>query len=104
MSIFRVGITPDFYTDAKGRFEQALEARLSAAEGLEYGPMPPQPGKVGTAEALNEFDAIFALGLRFTAASVRGVDRLALVARWGVGYDMLDVPALTEAGIALAIT
>jgi phosphoglycerate dehydrogenase-like enzyme len=27
-----------------------------------------------------------------------------LVARWGVGYDMIDVPALTDAGVALAIT
>jgi len=104
MPVFRVGITPDFYIDAKGRFEAALEARLSGAGGLEYGPMPPQPGKVATAEALNEFDALFALGLRITRESLREVDRLALVARWGVGYDMIDVPALTEAGIALAIT
>jgi len=26
------------------------------------------------------------------------------VARWGVGYDMIDVPALTEADVLLAIT
>ena len=66
--------------------------------------MPPQPGKLATPEVLSQFDAIFSLGLRITRKSLEGVDRLALVARWGVGYDMIDVPALTEAGVALAIT
>jgi len=104
MAIFRVGITPDFYIDAKGRFEAALEQRLAGRSGLEYAPMPPQPGKLATPEALNEFDAIFALGLKIAPESLKGVERLALVARWGVGYDMIDVPALTAAGVALAIT
>lgn len=104
MSFFRVGITPDFYIDAKGRFEAALEARLGGSPFVAYEPMPPQPGKLATAEVLSQFDAIFSLGLRITRNSLQGVDRLALVARWGVGYDMIDVPALTDAGVALAIT
>jgi phosphoglycerate dehydrogenase-like enzyme len=104
MSIFRVGITPDFYVDAKGRFESILAARLAPAPGLEYAPMPPQPGNIATPDALNEFDAIFALAMKITPDSMKGVDRLALVARWGVGYDMIDVPALTQAGVGLAIT
>jgi phosphoglycerate dehydrogenase-like enzyme len=104
MSFFRVGITPDFYVDAKGRFEAALEARLGGAPFVAYEPMPPQPGKLATPEVLSQFDTIFSLGLRITRESLEGVDRLALVARWGVGYDMIDVPALTEAGVALAIT
>jgi len=61
-------------------------------------------GKTATAEALNQFDAVFALALRITAESLQGVDRLAIVARWGVGYDLIDVDALTEAGIVLSIT
>lgn len=101
---FRVGITPDFYVDAKGRFEAALGSRLNNVAGLEWSPMPNQPGKVVTAEAADQFDAIFALAKNFTAESVRGVKRLALIARWGVGYDMIDVPAITEAGVMLAIT
>jgi phosphoglycerate dehydrogenase-like enzyme len=104
MSNFRVGITPDFYLDAKGRFEAAVESRLGPVAGLEFDPMPPQPGKLATPEALNQFDALFALALKITPESLVGVDRLAVVARWGVGYDMIDVPALTRAGIALAIT
>jgi hypothetical protein len=61
MSAFRVGITPDFYVDAKGRFESALENKLARRPGMEYAAMAPQPGKIATAEALNDFDAIFAL-------------------------------------------
>src|SRR5712671_2468921 len=104
MSVFRVGITPDFYIDAKGRFEAALETKLGESRFVVYEPMPPQPGKLATAEALSQFDAIFSLGLKITRKSLEGVDRLALVARWGVGYDMIDVPAMTVAGVALAIT
>ena len=104
MPDFRVGVTPDFYTDAKGRFEPFLEAQFAGVAGLEWGSMRPQPGGVATPEALDEFDAIFSLALRFTADSLKGVERLAVVARWGVGYDMIDTAALTEADVALAIT
>jgi phosphoglycerate dehydrogenase-like enzyme len=102
--VFRVGITPDFYTEAKGRFEAAVDQKFGGAAHLEWGSMPPQPHKIGTPEALNQFDAIFALGLKIGSDSVKGVERLAVVARWGVGYDMIDVDALTSADIALAIT
>jgi phosphoglycerate dehydrogenase-like enzyme len=104
MNLFRVGISPDFYVDAKGRFEAALETKLAESRFVVYEAMPPQPGKIATAEALCQFDAIFSLGLKITRPSLEGVGRLALVARWGVGYDMIDVRALTEAGVALAIT
>jgi phosphoglycerate dehydrogenase-like enzyme len=104
MAKFRVGITPDFYVDAKGHFEAALEHKFANVPGIEYAPMPPQPGNTATSEALNQFDAVFALALKITAESVRDVERLAVIARWGVGYDMIDVPALTRAGVALAIT
>jgi phosphoglycerate dehydrogenase-like enzyme len=101
---FRVGVTPDFYVDAQGRFEHALERKLTGVPGLKWGPMPPQPGKVATPEALDQFDAIFALALKVTRDSLRGVHRLALIARWGVGYDVIDVTAATEADVLLAIT
>jgi len=104
MPIFQVGISPDFYVDAKGHFEAALDRKLGSQPGIEYAPMPPQPDNTATPEALNQFDAILSLAMKITAESLRGVDRLALVARWGVGYDMIDVPALTAAGVALAIT
>ena len=102
--VFRVGITPDFYTDAKGRFESVLDLKFGGVEGLVWEAMPAQPGKLGTPDALDQFDALFALGLKIAEESLRGVNRLAVVARWGVGYDMIDVDALTAADVALAIT
>jgi D-3-phosphoglycerate dehydrogenase len=56
------------------------------------------------AEDLVEFDAVIMYSQRFTQASAGAGDRLAIVARFGVGYDTVDVRACSEAGIALTIT
>ena len=56
------------------------------------------------AEQLEDFDALILLIHRFDAASVPRSGRLAVVARFGVGYDTVDVQACTDAGIALVIT
>lgn len=101
---FQVGLSPDFYTDAQGAFEGPVAEVFGGVPGIEYGPMPPLPDKVATPEALSGFDAIVALALRVSAESLKGVERLAIVARWGVGYDAIDVPALTRSDIALCIT
>ncbi len=102
--MFHVGITPDFYVDAAGKFESIVQEAMGGAQGIECRSMPPQPNKLATPEALDQFDAIFSLALKITPESLRGVERLAVVARWGVGYDMIDVDAMTQADVALAIT
>lgn len=56
------------------------------------------------ADQLEEFDALILLAHRFTADSVPKSGRLAVVARFGVGYDTVDVAACSKAGIALVIT
>ena len=103
-SPFRVGVTPDFYVEVKGRFEAQVETKLGNLDWLSCEPMPPQTGNVVSAAALNEYDAVLALAINFRKESVDGVQRTALISRWGVGYDMLDVDALTANDIALAIT
>ena len=55
-------------------------------------------------EQLEDFDALILLAHRFDAASVPKCGRLAVVARFGVGYDTVDVPACTANDIALVIT
>jgi len=101
---FRVGLTADFYTEAKGYFERATDEQFGSVPNVEVTPMPKQPDNVATPEGLDQYDGIVALSLRITSDSLRGIKRLAVVARWGVGYDMIDVPAMTEAGVALCIT
>ena len=100
---FRVGVSPDFYTDARGKFEAVLEEKLRLP-GIEWEAMPALPGNLATPEALDRYDAIFTLAMRVTRESLAGVRRVALIARWGVGYDRLDVAALTAADVLLAIT
>ena len=48
-------------------------------------------------------DAVISLGPRWTAESLRGVERLALVARFGVGHDAVDLAACTRADVAVTI-
>jgi D-3-phosphoglycerate dehydrogenase len=55
-------------------------------------------------EQIEDFDALILLSHRFTAESVPRSGRLGVVARFGVGYDTVDVDACTKAGIALVIT
>lgn len=56
------------------------------------------------AEQLEDFDALILLIHRFAPQSVPKSGRLSVVARFGVGYDTVDVDACTKAGIALVIT
>lgn len=100
---FLVGVTPDFATNAKGRFERELDEVLPPA-GITWEMMPHLPGNIATSEALDRYDAVFVLGSAIRSESLRGVSRLTLVARWGVGYDQIDTRALTAADVALAIT
>ena len=93
---FRIGLSPDFYVDAKGYFEDVVEKMFTRAPGVEYASMPPQPNKTATSEALNQFDAVVALAIRITPESLKGVERLAVVSRWGVGFDAINVDALTS--------
>ncbi len=97
---FRVGITPDFLTQATGLLEPWLDQGLG---GLAWEAMP-DTGDAATRDALDRYDAVIALALRFPAASLEGVKRLAIIARWGVGYDRIDVPACTANDVMLAIT
>lgn len=56
------------------------------------------------ADALAGCDALILLAPRFSRASIPEDGRLTLVARFGVGYDTVDVGACTEHDIALVIT
>ncbi|MCC6538464.1 MAG: dehydrogenase [Bryobacterales bacterium] len=100
----RIGVSPDFYTEAKTAFENVIAAKFAGNASVTVERMPPLANLLATPAVLNEYDAIFALALRVAPESLEGVTRPALIARWGVGYDRIDVDAITRAGIALSIT
>jgi phosphoglycerate dehydrogenase-like enzyme len=60
--------------------------------------------EVVSPEEIAGYDGVITFGPRFAAGSFSGDGRLAIIARWGVGYDMIDVPACTQANVLLAIT
>lgn len=65
--------------------------------------------EAGDVEELTEKDskgygALIVFSQRVTALTVDGSKDLVLVARWGVGYDKVDIDACTRNGIAVSIT
>ena len=70
---FRLGVSPDFYTEAKESLDSVVSAKLTGLAGFEVAPMPPAADLLATPEALDQFDAIFALALLVTRDSVKGV-------------------------------
>ena len=99
---FRVGVSAGFAAEAKGLLEPAMEAVFGPYPFIKHGFVPPT--RVIEPRHIRDLDAMITLRPRFEASSFEGVDRLAAVARWGVGYDMIDVAACTQADVLLAIT
>ena len=99
----RVGLTCDFATDGAGLLDEVLPQVFGGVRGLLYETMP-SCGPAVAPDQLNRYDAVVALLVPFTMDSLAGVERPAVIARWGVGYDMIDVQACTSHDIALCIT
>ncbi|HEY3182949.1 MAG TPA: NAD(P)-dependent oxidoreductase [Gaiellaceae bacterium] len=96
---FRVGITRDVEgTDGRPVYD------LSALDeaGVEWEWLRGD-GELTPADVA-PFDAIVLFHPRVTSATLAGVDRLALVARLGVGVDNIDVDACTRARVLVTVT
>ena len=102
-SKFRVALSADFRKDDGSPVYPDFElAPLRSAPGVEMAFLDAaNPVRAGQ---LEDFDALILLAHRFAPASVPRSGRLSVVARFGVGYDTVDVPACTAANIALVIT
>src|SRR5512147_158137 len=100
---FRVALSGDFKkADGSPTFPDFDVAPLRNAPGVEVAYV--EASNPIKAEQLADFDALILLAPRFARESIHPNGRLAVVARFGVGYDNVDVQACTEAGIALCIT
>jgi D-3-phosphoglycerate dehydrogenase len=100
---FRVALSGDFRkADGSPTYPDFDLAPLKSAPGVEMAFL--DPSNPLRAEQLEDFDALILLAHRFARESVPKSGRLAAVARFGVGYDTVDVDACTDAGIALVIT
>src|SRR5688572_11587199 len=102
---FRVGVTSDI-VDARGEpaFGREPLRALDQAQGLEWEWLPKGIREI-TAEHAASYDALYVNSPRVPAAAVARADlRLKLISRHGVGYDSVDVAAMTKTGVLVANT
>jgi D-3-phosphoglycerate dehydrogenase len=101
----RVGITRDVL-DSRGEpsFGHAALKILDDAPGIDWEYLPTVVTEI-TADHAARYDALYVNMARTPASAVARADcRLRVVARHGVGYDSVDVPAMTRAGIVVTNT
>ena len=102
--MFRVGLTRDFLTaDGQLTYQDMGLDILDKAIGLEYEFMPEYRSPI-TPEMLQGYNAIISLALAYNSESFKGVQGLKAICRFGVGYDMVDLQACSQANILVTIT
>ena len=103
-NIFRVGLTPDWGDRAESTLGPGLREVFDPIPDLEYDTFEPSDDMVARPEVIDQYDAILALSYYFPKETLDRVKRLKCIARWGVGYDRIDVPACTANDVFIAIT
>jgi D-3-phosphoglycerate dehydrogenase len=102
--VFRVGVTRDIRCeDGSCTLGDIGLGMLESSVGVEWAFLDEDVAEL-TPDLVERFDAVIVWGPSISARTVEAADRLTLVARLGVGFDAVDVEALTKRGIALAIT
>ena len=101
---FRVALTADFF-DQSGRlrYDDIGLNLLEADERFAVDRFTAHRAEIAS-EQLAGFHAAIVLGPRVTAASLAAADDLLVLARFGVGYDNVDVAACTAHDVLLVIT
>lgn len=101
---FRVGISPDVLDTRGGTIFDPAALDLLGAPGIEWQYLTAAEEKVIAPETAAAYDAVCLMLGRVTRETfARGAGRLKIVARFGVGFDTIDVPACTENGVLLTI-
>jgi phosphoglycerate dehydrogenase-like enzyme len=102
--VFHVGVTRDFLrADGQLGFGDIGLSKLDTAPDVKWEFLPDNVSEL-TSDHAGRYDALLVLAPRVTVSTLANQPRLALVARFGVGYDSIDVEACTRAGVALTIT
>jgi phosphoglycerate dehydrogenase-like enzyme len=102
---FRVGITRDIL-DSRGEpaFGREALAILANAPNVEWEYLSDKVREL-TPDHAARYDAVYVNMARTPGSAVARADcRLRVVARHGVGYDSVDVPAMTRTGIVVTNT
>ena len=101
---FRVGLTRDILkADGTIGFGDIGLSLLDDAVGVEWDILAENTSPL-RCDQVQDYDALLVLGPKITTETLEGVDRLTILARFGVGYDAIDVDACTQNGVLLTIT
>jgi phosphoglycerate dehydrogenase-like enzyme len=101
--MFHIAITADFFSPAGALLYRDIGLDvIEAAPGIRWRPMAENNREIRP-EQLAGVHAALVLAPRVTAASLADSRDLLAIARFGVGYDSVDVPACTAADVALLI-
>ena len=101
-SVFRIGITRDFVGPDGTSDLDDIAGPLFDDAGLQWEYIA-ENTPVLQATQVQDYDALLVLGAGITAETFTGADKLSVIARFGVGYDKVDVEACTENGVLLTI-
>ena len=101
---FRIGLTRDFLKpDGSIGFGDIGLSLLDDAPDIEWEFLP-EKSTILKPEQVAGYDGLLVLSPQVNTATLAGADRLSVIARFGVGYDNVDVAACTSAGVMLTIT
>ncbi len=104
MSRFRVALSADFKKpDGSLAYPMFDLDPLTDDPDIDVEFVAPVDGRM-TSQSLAGFDALILLAAAFDKNSIPDTGCLSLVARFGVGYDNVDVEACSKAGIGVVIT
>jgi phosphoglycerate dehydrogenase-like enzyme len=99
--VFRVAFTGDFHRgDGTPLYRDFGTGVLDAERGIRYEPFAEHKPEIDPAQ-IAAVQAVVVLSARVSARSVSQSENLLAIARFGVGYDAVDVPACTAADVAL---
>ena len=101
-SVFRVGVTRDFLGPDGTCDLDAIAGPLFDAAGLHWEYIAENTPVLQAAQ-VRDYDGLLVLGAGITAETFTYAEKLAIIARFGVGYDKVDVGACTENGVLLTI-
>jgi phosphoglycerate dehydrogenase-like enzyme len=102
---FLVGLSRDLLTpEGRPAFDPAALEIFEAEPKIRYEFIPDQGPEI-TPEQAARYDAVVVAKPRVSAATLAGTDRrLRVVARFGVGFDAVDLSAATRAGVIVTNT
>jgi D-3-phosphoglycerate dehydrogenase len=95
--MFRVGVTRDFLkADGTLGFGD-IGLDLFAGTGVSWEYLPSLDAEI-LPEQARDYDGLLILAPRVGSRTLEGTEHLKVAARFGVGYDNVDVPACTRVG------